>query len=113
MKNPTSALRLQFLLDTHGLTAKELSEKIGVSTPSLSQYVNGIYAPSASSAEKIAAYFGVDPLWIRGFDVAMKPSEGAEEDQQIAQKLRLLTYANKLRILERIDMLLEQQEDDQ
>lgn len=110
MKNPASALRLQFLLDTNQMTAKELSEKCGVSTPSLSQYVNGVYAPSAQNAEKIAAVFGVNPLWIRGLDAPMAPPDN--EEVVVAQKLRLLTYANKLRILERIDMLLEQQEEE-
>lgn len=45
MKNEETAKRLKLAMDNKNLTAKQLSDKSGVSEPSISQYVHGTFAP--------------------------------------------------------------------
>lgn len=108
MKYETVARRLQQCMANADMTASELSAKSGVSKYSISQYVNGKHMPSNLSASKIAKVFGVNPLWIMGYDVA----QAISVEDEINRKVRLLSYRNKLRILERVDLLIEMQEGD-
>lgn len=69
MKNALTAKRLSDTLNACGLTAKELADKSGVSKNSISQYINGVHAPSNISAGKMAKVLGVSPVWLMGLDV--------------------------------------------
>ena len=53
-------------------TQQDFADYCGVSKYSISQYVNGTNAPGNISAAKIAGKFGLDPLWVMGFDVPME-----------------------------------------
>ena len=70
-----TARRLLLALSNAGITSSELSEKSGVSKSSISQYCHAIQSPSNLSAPKMARVLGVDPLWLMGFDVPMKPNQ--------------------------------------
>ena len=69
MKNEETAKRLKFAMDAHKLTAKQLSDKSGVSEPSISQYLHGTFAPKNKTAAKLAKVLRVNPMWLMGFDV--------------------------------------------
>ncbi len=69
MKNEETAKRLKFAMDAHKLTAKQLSDKSGVSEPSISQYLHGTFAPKNKTAAKLAKVLHVNPMWLMGFDV--------------------------------------------
>ena len=71
MKNEETAKRLKFAMDANKLTAKQLSDKSGVSEPSISQYVHGTFAPRNKTAAKLAKVLQVNPMWLMGFDVPM------------------------------------------
>lgn len=71
MKNEETAKRLKLAMDYKNLTAKQLSDKSGVSEPSISQYVHGTFAPRNKTAAKLAKILQVNPMWLMGFDVPM------------------------------------------
>ena len=71
MKNEETAKRLKLAMDNKNLTAKQLSDKSGVSEPSISQYVHGTFAPRNKTAAKLAKILQVNPMWLMGFDVPM------------------------------------------
>lgn len=71
MKNEETAKRLKLAMDNKNLTAKQLSDKSGVSEPSISQYVHGTFAPRNKTAAKLAKVLQVNPMWLMGFDVPM------------------------------------------
>ena len=50
----------------------ELARRAGIGKSSISQYVNGTNAPGNITASKIGNAFGIDPMWIMGFDVPMR-----------------------------------------
>lgn len=69
MRNPETARRLSEAMAKKNMTAKELSEKSGVSEPSISQYLHGVFAPKNISAGKMAKALDCDPLWLMGFEI--------------------------------------------
>ena len=71
MKNEETAKRLKIAMERKKITAKELSDKSGVSEPSISQYVHGTFAPRNITAGKLADALDVDPMWLMGFEVEM------------------------------------------
>ena len=73
MRNPETAKRLSEAMSRKNLTAKELSDKSGVSESSISQYLHGLFAPKNKTAAKLADVLCVNPMWLMGFDVAMAP----------------------------------------
>jgi len=72
MKNEMTAKRLKYAMDALNLTAKRLSDKSGVSEPSISQYLHGTFAPKNKTAAKLAKVLKVNPMWLMGFDVPME-----------------------------------------
>lgn len=72
MRNPETAKRLAEAMTRKSMNAKELSEKSGVSEPSISQYLHGVFAPKNISAGKMAKVLEVNPMWLMGFDVPME-----------------------------------------
>ena len=73
MRNPETAKRLSEAMNRMNLTAKELSDKSGVSESSISQYLHGLFAPKNKTAAKLADVLCVNPMWLMGFDVGMAP----------------------------------------
>ena len=85
-----------------GGSQQRFSEKTGINKGSISQYTNGKNVPSNFTAKKIADAFNLNPAWVMGFDVPMKPKAEQtnyyvdNETAQIAQEI----FDNKdLRIL--------------
>ena len=71
----------QFIEDQSG-RQQAFADMVGVSKNSMSQYINGSNAPGGVAASKIAKRCNVDPLWVMGMDVPMRPSV----DDRIAGK---------------------------
>lgn len=57
------------------MTAADLSRKTGISESTLSQYKSGYAKPKDERLVKIANALGVDPAWLMGLDVPMRPSD--------------------------------------
>jgi len=75
-----SRKRIIYLLDTFCAgDRKEFADKVGIGKSSISQYVNGTNSPGNITAMKIGKAFGVDPMWVMGFDVPMNKADIAEK----------------------------------
>lgn len=88
-----TAKRIRELASINNEKAQDICDKTGVSKYSMSQYFNGVHAMSNVNAKKISDVYGVDPLWLMGFDVPMyKPKEeyGFDKAIEYMQKHRIL-----------------------
>lgn len=72
MKNPETAKRINEAMEDIHISAKELSDRSGVSQASISQYMNGSHAPSSFSAQKMGIILRVNPMWLMGFEIDKK-----------------------------------------
>lgn len=77
----------------------EFSRRTGVGKSSISQYVNGTNAPGNITASKIGNAFGLDPMWVMGFDVPMNKAEKklqelAEDKHDTAMLLKYFGMLN-------------------
>lgn len=61
MKEPKNifAENLKYYMDMHDITQKELSEIVGVSAPTVHDWVKGKKYPRMDKIERIANYFGI------------------------------------------------------
>ena len=66
------------------MTAADLSRKTGISESTLSQYKSGYAKPKDERLVKIANALGVDPAWLMGLDVPMRPSDVHSNAHQAA-----------------------------
>lgn len=83
MKYEITARRLRQALENKDLRPIDLSERTGIAKSSISQYCNGIHAPSNLTAGAMAEVLGVDPLWLMGFDVPEKPADPDKENNSL------------------------------
>ena len=58
-KDKTFSDNLKYYVERSGRTQKEIAEAIGVTSASLSRYVNGIDYPRMDKVQKLADYFGI------------------------------------------------------
>lgn len=79
MKHEITAKRLKDALEKNRLKPIELSERTGINRASISQYCNGVHAPSNLTAGAMAKVLDVDPLWLMGFDVPERPETRGEQ----------------------------------
>lgn len=92
--NKISAQRLRDAMHEAQITSAELASRSGVSKASISQYRNGTYVPSNSSAEKMANVLGVSPLWLMGFPEEYLTIDYAHDRSNPEY---MLSYAEKVR----------------
>lgn len=59
--------RLKQLLITNNETTYSLANIVRLSPATISRYTAGLMAPKFTTAEAIANYFKVNPLWLMGF----------------------------------------------
>jgi transcriptional regulator with XRE-family HTH domain len=114
MKNEETSKRLRIAMDKKMITAKQLSEKSGVSEPSISQYLHGTFAPKNITAAKLAKVLDVNPMWIMGFDVNKNPKDDVEkfletskEYTQITELIQKLNSDGLQKLIERAEELTE------
>lgn len=69
MRYIISSSRLKQALNSKNMTARELSNKSGVSEASISQYINGTHKPGNLSSGKMAKVLECDPVWLMGFEM--------------------------------------------
>lgn len=71
-----SAERIRFLINEYCDGKQQaFAEKTGIGKASVSQYVNETNFPNNITCGVIAKKFAVDPAWVMGFDVPMKPNK--------------------------------------
>lgn len=61
--------RFSEVLSSSNETTYTLGEKLSLSSGTISRYANGLMAPKIPTVYMMADIFGVDPLWLMGYDV--------------------------------------------
>lgn len=70
-----------------GIQQKELAIEIGVSRPIVSEWESGKKDPSGERLQKLAEYFGVDPLWVLGIGVLPSKEKAPEIPKTVEARL--------------------------
>lgn len=93
-----SSRRIQFLIDEYCSGSQQVfADRCKIGKSSVSQYVKGVNAPTNLRASEIAKVFGVNPVWIMGFDAPMLNTTPAESIDKLRQdEMTLLVNYNKL-----------------
>ena len=73
--------RLQKSLSAARMTAKELSEKTGISEANISNYINGKYIAKQDKCFLIAKALNVDPGWLMTGNEPNQSAGPGEDDQ--------------------------------
>lgn len=67
-----SRQRIKYLIDTFCDGSQQVfADKVKIGKSSVSQYVNGTNCPGNIRARQIGDVFGVNPVWVMGFEVPM------------------------------------------
>ena len=72
-KISTTKDRLAEMMRTLGISAADIVRKTGINKSTLSNYINGKRTPVQDQLSLIADPYGIDPAWLMGYDVPMKP----------------------------------------
>lgn len=100
--------RIRMLRIQCGLTQEELGQKCGYSGRSMiSKIENGEVDLPLSKVEKIAHALNVAPVYLAGFSKNQKNMDDALELSSLIEKAAQLDDADRARIAERIEILLE------
>lgn len=63
----------------------EFAQRVGIGKSSVSQYVNGRNFPSNVRAGQIAHAFGLNPMWVMGFDVPKHASPAEMHRERLSR----------------------------
>lgn len=72
-KISTTKDRLAEMMRTFGISAADIVRKTSINKSTLSNYINGKRTPVQDQLSLIADPYGIDPAWLMGYDVPMKP----------------------------------------
>ena len=110
----TISERLIFLMENLDMKQTVLADKIGISKQSLYKYLHCKYEPRAEIIAKMAIVLNTSADYIVGLTNDNRPikrtaeSENtAKEENEILSKFRQLSPEDKIRIEERINIMLE------
>lgn len=105
--------RLIILMENFDMKQTELADKLGISKQSLYKYIHCKCEPRAEIIARMATVLNTTADYIVGLTDDPKPSdytaEKAKKETELLTKFRKLSDDDKLRIAERIDILLEKQ----
>lgn len=109
--------RIVFLREECDMSQKELAYAIDIAPTSLSRYENNLYEPKAEILLRLASALNTTSDFLLGLtDVYKKAQAGGQKPQGITavehrllSSYRKLDHENQIRVLERIDTLLEMQ----
>lgn len=80
--------RLRELMEIYGIKQQDIINKTGISSSCISSYLSGKREPKSDKIYVIAEAFGVNPVWLTGFEAPMKSTtntikEMAEQDAEM------------------------------
>ncbi len=120
----TIGKRIKYLREKHRISQQQLAVGAGIQRGNISHYEKGDWNPNYETTEKIAAFFSVNTHWLfygeenkfNNDEVPyLKKQECqsvntlTENQQKLLEKFETLNYENQIKIIERIDVLLETQ----
>lgn len=85
------------------------ADKVGITKSSVSQYVNGTNFPDNKRAGQIAHTFGINPVWVMGYDVPMEqqdPAATASLHGTLISKFSKLSDRDQEIVMNMIDSML-------
>lgn len=118
MPMTTVSERLIYLMENMDMKQTELAEKIGISKQSLYKYLHCKCEPRAEIIARMAKVLNSSADFIVGLTNNPAPHSTDDVHEQKIQretelicKFRKLSYEDQIRIEERLDFLLEKQEE--
>jgi len=112
----TIGRRIIQLRERADITQVNLSRKIGITKSTMSKYENNISTPNAEVVGKIAQVLETTADYILGITTDSAPHDKGKnwtqlslKDHRLLKRFRLLSERNKIKALERIDTLLDEQ----
>lgn len=105
MKISNSSERIQKLLDMYGLSQADFGRKCGLSRSIVSLYVSGKREPAQDNIFKIAQAFNVDPAWVMGYEIEMRPNVTADIEEHFS--LKTADLMNRISAEERVRKYME------
>ena len=102
--NEVFANRLHYYMDLHGMTQKDLAEKMGVSEASASNWLKGIKIPRADKVDKMCSIFNCTRSDLVEMPTTKLSDRQAElerlimslDDMQVQAALNFVDYLHKL-----------------
>jgi transcriptional regulator with XRE-family HTH domain len=104
--NEVFSRRLRYYLERNGMTQLDLARKLGVGATSVSFWCNGTKAPRMDKVDKMCELFHCKRSDLIEDKDSTFPALSQEEKAHMT-KYRLLDAADRVRIDERIEILLE------
>lgn len=104
--------RIVFLRELRHISQKELAVKIGITAASLSRYENNIYDPKGSILIALATILESNTDFILGLSPDYSKERNAlsgcsYDDIVLMDKYKRLSHDDQIRIIERVEVLLE------
>lgn len=93
-KVATVSERLSYILTIKGIRQSDLSRMSGISRGTISNYVQGRYAPKSDVIKVLAAALQVSADWLSGYNVPMEIMEIYNPDEENPDQL-VLTGVDK------------------
>lgn len=106
-----TANRLSEMMDYFGIKPIDVCKKLDMASSTLSCYMTRKRIPKQNALDLISTTYGVDPVWLMGYDVPMfRPktvSEQATEDAEFLLKFKALSERDQMTIKNMIDVMLK------
>ena len=110
----TTGERIKNLRVCLGMSQSELGARIGVKTPAVYKYENGLVVNlKRSTIEKLATALETTPSYLMGFEDEKEPTPVSEDgplspdDARLMDMIRQLTPENKKKFAEKLEVLIE------
>lgn len=98
-KVSTPALRIQEAMDLRDMKQVELSEKSGISKPSISCYLSGKYEPKQVALYHLGRALDVAEMWLAGYDIPMERPADQKENDELADLVERMKSEDDFRQL--------------
>lgn len=102
------------LMDSKNVKQKQLSETIGVSQGNISDWKSGRSSPGIDILPKIANFFNVSTDYLLGLDDVLNRKDNlkhlSKNEIECMEKFKQLTQTEQGKILDRMDVFIEERE---
>lgn len=94
MDKKDTSQRLNELMSIYNLSQSDICRKTGITKSLVSLYVSGKRVPKQDNLYVISKAFNINPAWLMGLDVPMKPQESLEEKYSTENARLLIEIKN-------------------
>lgn len=90
VKNSTTSMRLQKIMEDKGIKQADLARMTGISRGAVSNYVLGRYEPKSDIINKFAKALNCSEMWLWGYDVPIDRKEISPEEPKLTEGEKML-----------------------